>query len=91
METTIWNGADVIPLNVDESGRVVIPAGTKLRQAIKLGELIVGVELAEGGFHVRTHADVIREIQKYAAQFIQPGESVVNELLAERRLEAERE
>ncbi len=81
----------VFHLKVDESGRMVIPAEAKVRQALRAGETVVGVEEADGSFRVKTHAEVIREIQDYVAQFVPPGVSLVDELLQERREEAARE
>ena len=81
----------VFPLNVDESGRMVIPADAKVRQALREGQTVVGVEEADGSFRVRPHADIIREIQEYMSQFVPPDVSLVDELLAERRAEAARE
>lgn len=81
----------VFPLKVDESGRMVIPADAHVRQALRDGETLVGVEEADGSFRVKTHAEVIREIQDYAASFIPVGVSLVDELSKERSEEAARE
>jgi hypothetical protein len=81
----------VFPLRVDESGRLVLPADTHVRQALREGETLVGVEEADGSFQVKTHAEVIREIQEYAARFIPAGVSLSEELSRERREEAARE
>ena len=81
----------VFTLKVDESGRLVLPAESHVRQAARAGETLVGVEGADGTFKVQTQADVVREIQDYFAQFVKPGESWSEELLAERREEAARE
>ena len=81
----------VFPLKVDESGRLVLPAESRVRQAARAGETLVGVEEPDGSFKVQTHAEVIREIQNYFAQFVKPGESWSEELMRERREEAARE
>ena len=81
----------VFPLKVDESGRMVIPADAHVRQALRDGETLVGIEEADGSFRVKSHAEVVREIQDYIAQFIPPGVSLSEELSKERRDEAARE
>jgi hypothetical protein len=81
----------VFPLKVDDAGRMVIPADAHVRQALRDGETLVGVEEADGSFRVKTHAEVIREIQDYMAQFVPPGVVLSEELLKERREEAARE
>ena len=78
-------------LNLDSSGRLVIPANTALRKSLKEGETLVGVERPDGSLSIKTHAQLIREVQDYVAQFIPPGVSLVDELIAERREEAARE
>lgn len=91
MQTEPRMPSKVYPLKVDESGRMVIPAGAKVRDSLRHGEALVASEEADGSLRVRSHADVIREIQDYVAQFVQPGECWSEELLQERRDEAARE
>jgi hypothetical protein len=40
---------------------------------------------------LRSHAQVVKDVQEYFRQFAKLGVSVVDELLAERRAEAQRE
>lgn len=91
MTNTPWNSRKVYPLNVDASGRLVLPAETRLRQAVKHGETLVGVEDAEGTLTIQTNGQLLKEIQDYCRAAIPPGESLVEELTAERKREAERE
>ena len=91
MQQELRKPTGVFPLKIDESGRLVLPAESRVRQAARAGETLVGVEEPDGSFKVQTHSDVIREIQNYFAQFVRPGESWSEELLRERREEAARE
>lgn len=78
-------------LNLDSSGRVVLPATTALRKSLKEGETLVAVEKPDGSLSIKTHAQVIRDVQDMFAQYIKPGESWSEELIRERREEAARE
>jgi hypothetical protein len=51
--------------------------------------LILNVE--DGGLRVETRDAALRRAQAYFRQFNKPGESVVDDLLKERRKEARRE
>jgi bifunctional DNA-binding transcriptional regulator/antitoxin component of YhaV-PrlF toxin-antitoxin module len=52
-------------------------------------ELIIRVE--DGGLRVETREAALRRMQNYLKQYKQPGESVVDEFLAERREEARKD
>lgn len=91
MQTEERKPIEVFPLKVDDSGRLVLPAESRVRQAARAGEPLVGVEEADGTFKVKTYAEVLREVQDYFAKFQQPGENWSDELIAERRAEAARE
>lgn len=71
-------------VKLGEGGRFVIPAAMREAMGVKPGEeLICHVE--DGELRVRSYADNLRRIQEYVSQFKEPGESVVDEFLAERR------
>jgi AbrB family looped-hinge helix DNA binding protein len=75
---------------VDPAGRVLIPASTRQRLGIGQGDEVI-VEVDDRGIHITTAERALREAQDYLAQFVKPGESVVDELIRERREEAARE
>ncbi len=91
MEMEVWPLGRVFPLTVDRSARLVVPLKTHLRDAINSGEKLVGVETPDGGFEVKTYSEFLRTVQDYFAARIPPGVSLADELIDERRAEAERE
>lgn len=91
MEMEIWPLGRVFPLKADPSARLLVPVKTKLREAINAGEELVGVETPEGGFEVKTYAEFLRDVQNYFAARIPVGVSLSDELIEERRAEAEHE
>ena len=91
MHNQPWQDSKVYPLNVDASGRLVLPAETRLRQAAKNGESLVAAEDAEGRLTIKTNGQLLKEIQDYCKAVMPPGESLVDELIAERKREAEHE
>lgn len=79
-------------IKMSEGGRVVVPAEVRRALGVVEGEMLLG-ELRDGEFVLSTrHAQLERArqlFQKYCPP--QPGRSLVDEFLAERRAEAERE
>lgn len=51
----------------------------------------VTMQVIDGELHVRPYRDVIAQVQAQFRQYAKPGVSIVDELIAERRAEAERE
>ncbi|MFO0807539.1 MAG: AbrB/MazE/SpoVT family DNA-binding domain-containing protein [Gemmataceae bacterium] len=70
-----------------DDGRIVIPAECRKRFGLKPGDTVV-VEADELGLHLRSMAQVVKDVQAAFAPFCVPGKSVVDELIAERRAEA---
>lgn len=78
-------------VKLGEAGRLVIPAALRQQMGIKPGdELLLRVD-EDGELKVIGRTQAIRRIQAYAQQFKKPGESVVDEFIAEREAEARRE
>ena len=77
-------------LTMTANGRVVIPA--EFRKALGVpagGELVVTWE--DDGLRIATLKKNIERAQRHAKQYVKPGASVVDELIAERREAAKRE
>lgn len=71
-------------------GRVVIPAAYRKRLGWREGaELIVVLE--GGEIRLLTPRQAVRRVQARVRRYVPPGRSLVGELSAERRAEAERE
>lgn len=75
---------------VDSVGRVLIPAPSRQRLGIHQGDTLI-VEVDDQGIHIRTSTQALRDAQALFARIAVPGESIVDELLRERREEAARE
>ena len=75
---------------IDTAGRVLIPAKARQRLGIGQGDEVI-VEVDERGIHITTAARALQEAQELFAQLKKPGESVVDELIRQRREEADRE
>jgi AbrB family looped-hinge helix DNA binding protein len=81
---------DVEHVKLGEDGRLVIPAPLRKSLNLKPGDTLV-VESDGDSLLVRGYDQVLRETQEFFRQFVPPGTSVVDELIADRRAEATRE
>lgn len=77
-------------VRVDNLGRSAIPAELRERLHFQPGDELVLSETA-GQLSVRSYDQVLAEAQAYFMGFVEPGVSVVDELLEERRAEMARE
>ena len=77
-------------LKINENGRVVIPAEFRKALGIRAGdELLVWMEDDE--LRMTTMKRRIERAQRRARQYLKPGVSLVDQLIAERREAAKRE
>jgi AbrB family looped-hinge helix DNA binding protein len=79
-----------IRLRLNENGRVVIPAPFRKALGIKPGDEVI-LRVDDGELRITTMKQRIERAQRRARQYVKPGVSLVDELIAERREEAERE
>jgi AbrB family looped-hinge helix DNA binding protein len=75
---------------IDKSGRVVIPSALRDRLHLSPGDELI-VEEREGVVRLSTYDRILAEAQEYFCSLVLPGVSLVDELLAERHAEFERE
>lgn len=75
---------------VDASGRIVIPAGLRERLHVRPGDELVLQEVV-GTISLKSYDQVLADAQAYFSSIVPAGVSLVDELLTERRAEAERE
>jgi AbrB family looped-hinge helix DNA binding protein len=71
-------------------GRLQIPASVRRQLGLKDGDAVI-METVEGELRVRPYRDVVSEIQKRLRKYVPQGDCVADELIADRRAEAERE
>jgi AbrB family looped-hinge helix DNA binding protein len=71
-------------------GRLVIPAEIRRELGLKEGEPVV-MRVEDGELRILSFREVLRRVQESMRPYIVPGQSVVDELIAERRAENARD
>ncbi len=79
-----------IRCKIDPAGRILIPAEARQQLNISPGDEVF-LEVRDGRMTVSTFKTVLRELQQEIGERAKQGGSVVDELLAERQEEANRE
>jgi AbrB family looped-hinge helix DNA binding protein len=77
-------------LKVNENGRVVIPAAFRKALGIKPGDRVI-LSMEDDELRITTVKRRIERAQRRVRQYIKPGRSLVDELIADRRREAQNE
>ena len=77
-------------MKMSEGGRVVIPAEISKALGLKDGDTVLW-EMIDGEARLTTKLQRMRKAQELVRQYVPEGVSLVDELIAERRAEAERE
>jgi AbrB family looped-hinge helix DNA binding protein len=77
-------------MKMSEGGRVVIPAEIRKALGLKDGDTVLW-EMIDGEARLTTKLQRMRKAQELVRQYVPEGVSLVDELIAERRAEAERE
>lgn len=78
-------------LEVGPQGRLVIPAIIRKSLGIEVGSTLVA-SIVDGKLVLETQAQLLNQFySRFAKARMQPGDSIVDELIAERRSEAARE
>lgn len=80
----------LIKTRIDRQGRLLIPAALREKMGLKPGGH-VAMSLDEHGLHVVTTRMTLERIHRELKETLPPGVSLVDELIADRRAEAERE
>lgn len=77
-------------VKISDGGRLVIPAAMRAAMKVEVGDTVTLV--VDGGeLHVITPQAALARLRKVSAKFKNEDVSVVNELIAERRAEAQRD
>jgi len=75
---------------IGEGGRVVIPAVMRAALGVGVGDTVL-LRFDDGELRILTPRQALRRAQELVRQYVPEGVSLVDELIAERRLEAARE
>lgn len=79
-----------VRLKVNENGRVVIPLEFRKALGIRSGDEVI-LTWSDGEILITTRQKRIEKAQQHVRQYVKPGVSLVDELIAERREAAKRE
>ena len=77
-------------VKIVDGGKLIIPAQFRRKLGINTGDTVV-VELASDGLHVRSLSASVRLAQGIVREFVPDGINLADELIAERRAEADLE
>jgi AbrB family looped-hinge helix DNA binding protein len=77
-----------IRTKLTEGGRIVIPAEYRQALGLQIGDELI-LHLEDGEVHIFTPQQAIRRAQDLVRPYLQPGRSLADELIAERRMEDE--
>ena len=75
---------------VNENGRVVIPASYRKALGIKAGDKVI-LRMEDDELRITTMKRRLERAQRRVRQYVKPGVSLADELIAERREAAKRE
>jgi AbrB family looped-hinge helix DNA binding protein len=81
---------DEIETRLGQNGRVVIPASFREALGIDVGDPIL-LRIQEGEVRITTRKIRIERAQNRARRYLATGESLIDDLLEERKREAQRE
>ncbi|MGA3323089.1 MAG: AbrB/MazE/SpoVT family DNA-binding domain-containing protein [Terriglobia bacterium] len=79
-----------VRLRVNENGRVVLPAAFRKALSIRPGDQVLA-RLEGDEVRITTLRHRIERAQRHLRQFVKPGRSLADELIAERREAAQHE
>ena len=79
-----------VRLKVNENGRVVIPVEFRRALGVDAGDEVI-LTWKDDEIRITTHRRRIERAQRRARQYVKPGVSLSDELVAERREAAKRE
>ncbi|GGE24331.1 hypothetical protein GCM10011390_49680 [Aureimonas endophytica] len=77
-------------VRIIEGGKLIIPAAFRRDLGMNVGDTVI-VENVGGELRIRSRRSAIANAQRLMRQLVPEGTSVVDEFIAERRAEAERE
>ena len=83
-------GSKTYHVNIDSAGRVVIPAEARQRNQLGAAGTVIVVDDGHG-LHLKSQDQAIADAQAYFASLAPPERILSDEIIADRRSEAERD
>lgn len=80
----------IVRTKLTQGGRIVIPAEMRKQLGMEIGDQ-VNIEIRGESLQVTTSRSALRRLQEHLKKCVPPGVSLVDELIDERRREAENE
>jgi len=77
-------------LKINDNGRIVIPAAYRQALGVEAGDEVI-LRIEDDELRITTMKRKIERAQRRIRQYVKPGVSLVDELIAERREAAKRE
>jgi AbrB family looped-hinge helix DNA binding protein len=84
----VYRRTFMISMKMSEGGRVVIPSDIRQNLGLNEGDVVLW-ELGDGEARITTRAQQIKRAQALVRRHVPLGVSLVDELIAERRAEAQ--
>jgi AbrB family looped-hinge helix DNA binding protein len=81
---------DSVKVKIDEEGRIAIPRSVRDRLGLKPGDALIA-SAEDGEIHLLTIPTAVRKVQEIIRRYVPKDVSLVDELLEERRREADAE
>ena len=79
-----------VKTRVTQGGRIVIPAEMRKQLGIEIGE-DVNLSIADGSVRISSRTESLQRLRRLARSVPNHGGSIVDELIADRRKEADNE
>jgi AbrB family looped-hinge helix DNA binding protein len=76
---------------MEKSGRILIPAAVRHRLGLTEGSAVIVRVEESGQLQVTSRAQALARVQGELREYVRPDRALADELIAERRAEAERE
>lgn len=93
LRVTMFLGGPALPalrISIGPGGRIVIPASYRRAMNIQPGDQLL-LRFVDGELRAISPAEGLRRAQRRVAKYVSRDRNLADELIAERRLEAERE
>lgn len=71
-------------------GRLQLPVEVRRELSLSDGDAVL-IEVVDGEIHVRPYRDALARVQTRLRKYVEPGRSLSDELIAERRAAADNE